>query len=170
MAILVLHLGSNLGKRQKNLDAAIFLIKQKVGTLICQSSVYETAVWLDDKSDQLPKELKSQAPFLNIALQINTSLKPMRALEICLNIEQKTGRVRKIKWGPRSIDIDLIFYDNLVLNTEKLILPHPWMQYRRFVLVPLIEIIPEWVHPVLEQNVQELLDTCDDEGLVERLE
>ena len=169
MATLILHLGSNLGNRQKNLDAAILLIEENVGLLTNQSSVYETAVWLGKDRHQLPEVLRKQAPFLNIALQVNTALKPIKALELCLNIEQKLGRVRQLKWGPRSIDIDLIFYDEIVLNTTKLILPHPWMQYRRFVLKPLVEIIADWVHPVLEQSVEELLEVCEDEGVVDRI-
>lgn len=168
MATLILHLGSNLGNRQEKLDAGILLIKQEVGSVVCQSSVYETAAWLGEDKDKLPIELREQAPFLNIALQINTLLEPTEALLVCLGIEDKLGRIRKQKWGPRHIDIDLIFYDNVIINRPKLILPHPWMQYRRFVLAPLTEIIPNWVHPVLKQTVKELFDTCKDNGVVEK--
>ncbi len=166
MAILILHLGSNLGNRQEKLNEAINFINKEVGFVFSQSSIYETAVWLGDEQDKMPEILRKQAPFLNMALQVETLLEPINALQLCLGIEDKLGRVRKQKWGPRRIDIDLIFYDDKIINTPKLIVPHPWMQYRRFVLMPLAEIIPEWVHPVLKQNVQDLLGTCEDEGVV----
>ena len=169
MNTLILHLGSNLGNRQENLENAMPFIDQELGEILGQSSVYETQAWLGPNSATLPKEVREQAPFLNITLKISVSTSSMEALNICMGIETKLGRVRKHKWGARRIDIDLIFYNDEIINSAKLILPHPWMQNRRFVLAPLAEMVPDWIHPVFKKTVLEILEDCQDEGRVEKL-
>ncbi len=157
MANLILHAGSNQGQRAAFLQLAATAVSNRIGPIYKMSAIYETAAW----------GITKQSPFLNQAWWIQTELSPQAALEEVLDIERENGRKRDQKWGPRIIDIDLIFYDDIILESATLMLPHPWMQQRRFVLVPLVEIIPEWKHPVLAQTVQELLAICKDEGEVE---
>ena len=156
---IVLHLGSNMGYRNANLQQARHLISEVIGVEIKASAIYETSAW----------GLENQRDFLNQALLVETTLSAQEALESALLIESQLGRERKQKWGERLIDIDLIFFDQLVIRQPRLTLPHPWMQQRRFVLYPLAEIIPQWPHPVLQQSVIALLHHCADEGQVKRV-
>lgn len=156
---LILHMGSNIGQRNRNLSAARELLQQQLGQELEVSSVYETSAW----------GLKNQRDFLNQAIHLRTTHTALDALNIALSIETKLGRQRKRKWGERIIDIDLIFYDQLVLHLPALRIPHPLMQDRRFVLAPLAEIIPEWQHPVLQDTVSHLLADCSDRGWVRRV-
>ena len=156
---IVLHLGSNMGYRNANRQRAPHLITEATGAECVTSAIYETSAW----------GLENQRDFLNQALLVETTLSAQEALELALNIESQLGRQRKQKWGERLIDIDLIFFDQLVVQQPRLTLPHPWMQQRRFVLYPLAEIIPQWHHPVLQQSVIALLHHCTDEGQVKRV-
>ena len=160
MANLILHLGSNMGRREAHLAAAREAVSGQIGPILSTSPIFETAAWGQP----------DQASFLNQALWVETSLPPQDALEAVLRIERAMGRVRQYKWGPRLIDIDLIFYDDLILESPTLIIPHPWMQNRRFVLAPLAELIPAWVHPVFQKTVAELLAECGDEGEVRKIQ
>ncbi|SFH46688.1 2-amino-4-hydroxy-6-hydroxymethyldihydropteridine diphosphokinase [Pedobacter insulae] len=149
-----LLLGSNLGNRQKIIDEALTLLGQRVGEIQLTSSIYETAAW--GKVDQ--------PSFLNVAVAIQTELTPLQLLEAVLKIEVELGRVRHEKWGARMIDIDIILYGDEVVNLRHTLqIPHPEMHNRRFVLLPMMEIAPDRVHPVLQQNISELLANLTDD-------
>lgn len=129
------------------------MIGAEAGTVLKQSALYETAPWGNVE----------QPGYLNQALLIDTALDANALLEKVLDIEHRIGRIRREKWGARVIDIDVIFYNQDVIATPALKVPHPQLQNRRFVLVPMAEIVPEWVHPVLGKTVLQLLDECPDQ-------
>jgi 2-amino-4-hydroxy-6-hydroxymethyldihydropteridine diphosphokinase len=141
-----LSLGSNMGDRQKNLRDAIARL-ESVGRVFKISSFYETE----------PVEFTRQAWFLNCAAAVETEQAPQEMMADLLEIEQDLGRRRTRRKGPRTIDIDIVLFGGIVLNSAALIVPHPAMQQRRFVLEPLAEIAPEARHPVLKKTVRELL-------------
>lgn len=147
-----LLIGGNMGNRVEQLQRATDLIQQKVGQVRKASALYETAAW--GKEDQ--------PSFLNQALLIETNMKPLPLLQTLLGIELEMGRERIEKNGPRTIDIDIIFYNDDIIDEPGLQVPHPAMNRRRFVLTPLAEISPAWQHPVLHQTMQQLLEDCTD--------
>jgi 2-amino-4-hydroxy-6-hydroxymethyldihydropteridine diphosphokinase len=154
-------LGSNLGDRIYMINKAIELIDVQVGNIQGVSSFYHTDPW----------GTEDPQPYLNVALSLNTNQKPEEVLETILSIEKLLGRHRNgHQNAPRSIDIDMIFYDKLILNEINLIVPHPRMHLRRFVLVPVCEIEPDFVHPALNLSVSELLNICEDNLGVELFE
>ena len=154
-----LLLGSNLGKREQYLANAIQAVATEVGAIFATSSIYETEAW--GKTDQ--------PSFLNLAIAVDTVLTPMELLEAVLDIEKALGRVRHEKWGSRMIDIDIIIYEDKIVNHEsKLIIPHPEMQNRKFVLEPLAEIAPNLIHPIFKINVLQMLKTLCDPLAVEK--
>lgn len=155
-----LLLGGNLGDRLTNLAAARKMIGEKIGTLVKASSLYETQPW--GKSDQ--------PEFLNQALEVATELKPEEVLAAIFSIEKALGRQREDKWSARTIDIDILFYDAKVLKTKDLTIPHPHLQERNFVLVPMLEIAPNKQHPVFKKSIEELYETCKDDLEVVQLE
>lgn len=129
--MILLGLGSNIGDREKNIINALSLLNKKyLIKFLAISSLYETE----------PVGLKEQPCFLNIVCQIQTKLGPNELLEGCLAVEKDLGRVRMVRWGPRIIDIDILFYHDEVVNSENLIIPHPRVMERKFVLIPLLEI------------------------------
>jgi len=139
-------LGSNLGEREENIAEA--LRRLSVGVNIERtSSLYETE----------PVGYKEQPWFLNAVCLGETKLKPQELLSFIKGIERRMGREEKVRWGPRIIDIDILFYDDLVLETPELTIPHPRLHQRRFVLVPLVELNPDFVHPILGLTMRELL-------------
>jgi 2-amino-4-hydroxy-6-hydroxymethyldihydropteridine diphosphokinase len=149
-----LGLGSNLGNRAENLLTAQRLIEEKVGKILSKSSIYETAAW----------GITEQNAFLNQVIEVETSFSPSAVLHLVLKIEKDMGRIREIKWGQRSIDIDVLYYNNEIISTENLAIPHPFIQERKFVLVPLCEISQDFIHPKLKQTNLELLEKCQDSG------
>ena len=157
MAKVTLHLGSNLGQRKAHLLLAISHLNDELGNITKQSSIYETAAW----------GVEDQPAFLNIALVLETKVLPCDLLKIALAIEQEMGRERKRHWGERLIDIDILFYNDWKINYPNLIIPHPRIQDRKFVLQPLWEIIPNRIHPVLNKTIKTLLMECPDELPVE---
>ncbi|NBB29436.1 2-amino-4-hydroxy-6-hydroxymethyldihydropteridine diphosphokinase [Cellulophaga sp. BC115SP] len=154
---LFLSLGSNLGNREENLNQAIQLIRQNISTNLSISNIYETEPWGN----------LNQAGFLNLILKIeNSSLLPHEVLEKIQKIEIELGRVRVEKWGERCIDIDIIYFNDLVLDDTQLVIPHPFVQERKFVLVPLADVAPDWVHPVLQKTTLQMLQDCPDSGWI----
>ncbi len=151
--------GGNMGNRQENLATANESIEQQCGDIINASSLYETAAW--GKNDQ--------PSFLNQVLEIQTSLSPRQLLKKILYIEKQIGRVRKEKYGPRVIDIDILLFNDEIYNYPSLKIPHPELQNRRFALVPLAEIAPENVHPVFKKTITELLAICPDKLTVKKI-
>ncbi len=142
-------LGSNLGDRAATLARAVEMLRQSPGVESVEvSSLYETAPMGGPSMQGL---------YLNAAAAVRTSLAPEPLLDLLLSLEVSLGRERRERWGPRTIDLDLLLYDERVIQTERLTLPHPRMHDRRFVLEPLAELAPGAVHPVLRRTVTELL-------------
>jgi 2-amino-4-hydroxy-6-hydroxymethyldihydropteridine diphosphokinase len=154
-----LLLGSNEGDRIRLLTEARERIEILAGAILRTSSIYQTAAW----------GRTEQAPFLNQVIEIQTEVDPLDLLDRLQKIEVALGRKRKEKWGPRSIDIDILFYGDLVMSTPTLSIPHPGIPDRRFTLVPLTEIAAALIHPSIKKNMLELLDNCDDRLLVEKV-
>ncbi len=153
MSIAYLLTGSNMGEPQQMLQQAATAIEEKgVGKIVVASSIFQTEAW--GRHDQ--------PDFLNQVIQIETSLPAAQLLQQLLAIEAEMGRHRTRKNDPRIIDIDILFYDDAVINEPELIVPHPLLQNRRFVLVPLQEIAPTLLHPVLHKTISQLLDECAD--------
>ena len=152
--------GGNLGDRQQNLAIAVDHINEQCGSIITASSLYKTAAWGNT----------DQPAFLNQALEISTFLNARQLIRRLLKIEKQMGRIRKEKYGPRLIDIDILLFNNEKHNYQFLKLPHPEMQNRRFALLPLAEIAPATLHPVLNKTITELLNECTDELQVSRID
>jgi 2-amino-4-hydroxy-6-hydroxymethyldihydropteridine diphosphokinase len=152
MAVTYLLLGSNQGDRQYFLTTAQKQIIAKVGEITQRSGIYETAAW----------GLEQQASFLNQVLEVTTHLAPADLINQINLIEKELGRERKIRWDARLIDIDILYYDDIILQTNDLTIPHPELHNRRFTLVPLSEITPDFVHPVFKQTNQILLANVPD--------
>ncbi len=148
MATVYLLLGSNLGDRANNIENALEELN-KIGIIILKkSSLYETKPW----------GYTEQPDFLNLAIECSTNLTPFDLLREIKKIEIKLGRENTIKYGPRIIDIDIILYDNLILKSDTLTIPHPLMHKREFVLKPLCEIAPYLIHPEFKVSLKELLN------------
>lgn len=154
MAIAYLGLGSNIGDREESLRQALKKISEVPGiTVIRISSRYETKPY--GKTDQ--------PDFINMAVELETNLTPLDLLEVVLGIEHELGRVRKETWGPRSIDIDVLLYEDLELDLTDLKVPHPEMHLRSFVIDPMSEIAPKREHPTLKMTIEEIKNKLDNE-------
>jgi len=151
-----LLIGGNMGERMANLAAARNRINIDCGRITASSSIYETEAW----------GYKEQPAFLNQALAIETSLEAEKLMEEILKIEMALGRKREIPLGPRIIDIDIIYYNDEIINTSSLTIPHPSMAQRKFVLMPLTEISPDYMHPILLKTNEVLLKECGDSSVV----
>lgn len=159
MVNVFLLLGGNLGDRFAYLSKAIDQIGQQIGTVAQQSSVYETQAW--GKTDE--------ADYLNQVIRVQTGLSPQTVLERILQIELNLGRKRMEKWGARTIDIDILFYADMIISQPGLIIPHPELQNRRFTLEPLAEIAPDMIHPVLKISMLSLKNNLTDCLIVKKL-
>lgn len=149
---IYLLLGTNLGEKEKNLINAINFLETHPIKVINRSSLYETAAW--GKTDQ--------PTFINQVIQIETALKPQSLLDIILSVEIKLGRIRKEHWGERLIDIDILYFNDVIINTSTLNIPHPGIPKRRFTLIPLVEIAENHIHPSYFKDQKTLLKECDD--------
>lgn len=152
MANLYLGLGSNQGARLQLMQRALELLEERIGRVVGQSALYETKPW----------GFVSDHPFLNAVVAIQTDLEPLQVLDVTQKIERDLGRRKKSAGGhysDRTMDIDLIFYDDRCLDLPDLVLPHPQMHLRDFVLRPMAELAPDFVHPVLGKTMTELFQT-----------
>ena len=157
MNVVYLQLGSNIGDRDQQLESAIFEIKEKVGDIVKTSKVYESSPWRVD----------GQSNYLNQVIEVKTEIDAENVLNIVLEIENNLGRKRIEKWGERLIDIDIIFYNNEIIETVNLCVPHKHMHERKFVLTPLNEIASDYLHPKYNKKVADLLVECNDIESVE---
>ncbi len=150
--LVYLLIGSNLGDREHNLKIALEHLKEYNIIISKTSSIHNTSPW----------GFKDQPDFLNQAIEAFTTLEPYDLLKKLKNIEKQMGRIKSLKYGPRIIDIDIIFYNDLILESEELSIPHPLMHMRDFVLKPLYEIAPDFIHPKLNLSVRDLLINLKD--------
>lgn len=151
-----LSLGSNMGDRGANLQAALTDLEQWGVKVLRSSSIYETE----------PFGKKDQANFYNMVAQVETDKSPPDLLTVIFAIERSLGRERKEKWGPRTIDIDILYYGDVIYDDGNLMIPHLHLEDRSFVLIPLLEIAPHFIHPMIGKTTEELLKECKDEGKV----
>ena len=154
-----LSLGTNMGDKKNNLRKAIDMIAAEVGTIDKISSVYKTAPW----------GVTDQPEFFNMVISIGSELSAHELLHVVLNIENKMGRIRERTMGERIIDIDILLFEDEVIDERGLKIPHPFMHQRNFVLVPFNEIAPQIVHPVLNKTIEELLQASSDELQVNKI-
>jgi 2-amino-4-hydroxy-6-hydroxymethyldihydropteridine diphosphokinase len=155
---LFLSLGGNLGNTREIFEGAYPLIEKKIGKIAVYSSIYQTEAW-----GPIP-----QADFLNQVILVSTSLTPQACLTEMLAIEKEFGRERKERWGPRTLDLDILYYSDVVIAEADLAVPHPRIAERKFILTPLVEIAPDFKDPALLKTMSELLDACTDTSNVNR--
>jgi len=156
---IYLSLGSNLHDRERNLLLAIKKINERCGTVIEVSSLYQTGPW----------GMQNQPEFLNQVIEVESDYSPHELLQKVLVIEKEMGRKPAPRWGPRVIDIDILFFNDAIIDSPRLIIPHPEIQNRRFVLAPMEEIAPDYVHPGLRKSIRELLAVCPDKLEVKKI-
>jgi len=147
MSIVYIGLGSNVGDRHRNCLTAIELLRQNGLLVARQSSMHETEPW----------GVTDQPEFVNMTVETETDLAPIKLLEVLKKIEKDMGRQDTMKWGPRIIDLDILLYDDIIMKTDSLTIPHSLMHERAFVLRPLSEIAGNFIHPVLKKSITDLL-------------
>ncbi len=152
--------GGNTGNRLENLETAATLIGQQAGTIRQKSAVYATSAW----------GYTDQPDFYNQVLMIHTPMDPQQLLDTLLSVEQQLGRKRVVSMGPRNIDIDILLFNNDVIDQPGLTIPHPRLHLRKFALVPLAGIAPGLIHPVFHKTISALLEECTDTGTVHKIE
>lgn len=151
---IYLLLGSNLGDRLSQIRRSIQKIKDEIGTVLMESAVYETESW----------GVPDQPLFLNQAIVVETEVEPIVLLEKVKEIERSLGRSKRNHWQSREIDIDILFFEDQIINSQRLTIPHPHIPDRLFALIPLMELAPHFVHPIHELSILELYDQCTDQG------
>ncbi len=156
---ILLSLGSNLGDREINLRTALECLEEAGISVTSRSSLYETE----------PVDLQDQPNFVNLVCEVKTLLAPNQLLETCLTVEKDMGRERNQRWGPRKIDIDILFYGEEIIDQPQLQIPHPRLSQRRFVLVPLEEIAPSFRDPKTGETMTQLCSLCPDRSWVKRI-
>ena len=154
---IFLQLGSNMGQREAYLKNAIAFIAEEIGSIQKRSKVYESVPW----------GVENQNNYLNQVIQIKSDFSPAEVLEKALQIEDKIGRIRNEKWGERIIDIDILFFNDLIIEKEGICIPHIHLHTRKFVLIPFNEIDPNFMHPKYNKTISELLINCKDIESVE---
>jgi 2-amino-4-hydroxy-6-hydroxymethyldihydropteridine diphosphokinase len=161
MSKVYLLLGGNMGDKRQVFMQADTLLGERVGKIRRRSAIYETEPWGFESSDM----------FWNQVLELEVNISAKKVLQIILQVEHELGRIRKThQYDSRVMDIDILFYDNQVVDWPELVIPHPRIQERKFVLVPLNELIPEMIHPVLQKSIHQLLEQCPDLLKVEKVE
>ena len=149
-----LALGTNLGDRQANLEAALDALSSQI-RLLDESAIYQTAPW----------GYEDQPDFLNQVVRAETTLSPRESLAFVKRVEEQVGREPSFRYGPRKIDIDILFYEDWIVDEDDLIIPHPRLHQRAFVLVPLADLAPDLCHPELKSTVLEMLKEVDTTGV-----
>ena len=160
MRNVYLSIGTNLGDRLKNIKSAEEFIILRIGNIKLSSHIYETEPW----------GYVSENKFYNQCLQVETPLSPEKLIEIIHKIEKDASRIKEeSNYSDRTLDIDILFYDNLIIASEKIKIPHPRLHLRKFVLAPLAEIAPHLMHPVLNMTIIQLLEACGDKGKIRKI-
>lgn len=152
MQKVFLGIGTNIGDRDENIDIAYRYIENKIGNIIKKSNRYKTAPW----------GVLNQPDFINTCVLVETIIDHDELLKQIADIEKEMGRIRYKKWGERLIDIDILFYGNEIIKTEKLTIPHSYIQERIFVVKPLEDIDPNYLHPVLNKTIAQIAKNCSD--------
>ena len=161
MSLVFLGLGSNLGRRMEHLYDASVYIRRQIGDIVLASHVYESDPW----------GFESKNNFLNQVLKLESDLTPELLMEQIKTIEMKMGREQSVEaYSDRVIDIDLLFYEDWIIATENLQVPHPHLHLRKFVLLPLSEIAGDLVHPLYQKTISIMLSECVDQGKIRRIE
>lgn len=153
-----LLIGGNIGDRLANLKKAVRYIEQECGQIVLMSSIYQTAAW----------GLTDQPDFLNQVIVLSTPLQPNILMNTLLSIEEKMGRIRTVKLGPRTIDLDILLIDEMIISTDLLTIPHSALPKRKFALIPLEEVAPNFIHPIEKKTISQLLADCKDELVVQK--